>query len=142
MAIEEMDAYPGDASDHNCQDGDIRIEYHPNSGHGVEEFRFEEFKQAIPANPPPNDPEPWLPFKTRADFEFAALVQEAKMSKGQINSLIRLFNRCIKNEMDPFTLSSCDEMHKTLKVASERLPKVCSLVVLDALCIQDNRSEE
>ena len=87
-------------------------------------FGFEEFKRAPLANPPPEDPEPWAPFKTRADFEFTALAQDARMSKAQVNALISLFHRCIKGGDDSFTISSYNEMRNTLTVASERLPKV------------------
>ena len=88
-------------------------------------FGFEDFKKAPITNLPPEDPEPWTPFKTRADFEFAALVQDARMSKAQVDALISLFHRCIKGGDNSFTLSSHNEMRDTLTVASERLPKVC-----------------
>lgn len=116
-----------DADDHTCEDGDIRVNYHPSSGKKPEVFGFEEFKKAPLANPLPEDPKPWAPFKTRADFEFAALVQDARMSKAQVNALIKLFHRCIKGGDDPFTISSHNEMRDTLVTASERLPKVCLL---------------
>lgn len=122
----EMDTDPGDTSDTwSCQDGDIRIEYHPKSGRELKTFKFEDFTRAPPPNPPPEDPEPWMPFKTRADFEFTALTQDAKMSQAQVNTLIDLFHRCIESGKGSFTLSSHNGMYKTLEVASERLPKVC-----------------
>jgi hypothetical protein len=126
MAMGEMNPDPSDPSDWTCQDGDIRVKYHPCSGRGLETFRFEEFTWAPPASVPPEDPEPWTPFKTRADFEFAAFAQDVGISKAQIDSLIALFNRCIESGKDSFTLSSYDNMSKTLKVASEQLAKVCS----------------
>src|SRR5258705_10028050 len=101
--MSEVDTDPSDASNWSCEESDIRVEYHPNSGHGVKTFRFEEFTQAAPAISPPQDSEPWLPFKTRADFGFAALTLDAGMSKAQVNSLIKLFNSCIKIGMDSFT---------------------------------------
>ena len=87
-------------------------------------FRFEEFTRAAPPSPPPEDPEPWKPFKTRADFEFAALAHDIGMSKAQVNTLIGLFHRCIKSGKDTFTLSSYNEMCNTLSVASEQVAKV------------------
>jgi hypothetical protein len=125
MAMDEINPDPSDTSDWICQDGDIRVKYHPSSGRELESFRFEEFKQAAPASAPPEDPEPWKPFKTRADFEFVAIAQDAGLSKAQVNSLIGLFHRCLESGKDSFTLSSHNEMHNTLKVASERLAKVC-----------------
>ena len=88
----------------SCQDSDIRVEYHPSSGHRPETFKFEEFTQAAPACAPSVDPEPWAPFKTWADFEFAVLAQDTGMSKAQVNSLISLLHRCIESGKDSFTL--------------------------------------
>lgn len=117
--MDETNPDPSDTSDWSCQDSDIRVKYHPSSGRGSETFRFEEFKQAAPVSVPPEDPEPWKPFKTRADFEFAAITQDAGMSKAQVNSLIKLFHRCIESGKNSFTLSSHNEMCNTLTVASE-----------------------
>lgn len=118
---------PGNIDSRTHSDGDIRIEYHPSSGRKPEVFAFEEFTRAVQENTYPADPEPWAPFKTREDFEFAELARETGMTKGQINALIRLFHQCIENGKDSFTLSGYNEMHETLKVASERLPKVCCM---------------
>lgn len=122
--MSEMDTEPSNPSIMSCGDGDIRVKYHPNSGHEPRVFTLEEFTQEASASPSSADPEPWAPFKTRADFEFTALAQNAGMSKAQVNSLISLFRRCIKSGEDSFTISSYDQMRNTLKVASERLPKV------------------
>ena len=100
------------------------VEYHPSSGRRPRTFKFEEFTRTAPACTPSADPEPWAPFKTRADFEFAALAQDTRMSKAQVNSLIALFHRCIESGKDSFTLSNYGEMRNTLTVASEQLPKV------------------
>lgn len=121
-----MDVNPSSASNTHYQDSDIRIEYHPGSGRGPETSRFEEFTRTPPKNAsPPADPEPWAPFKTREDFEFAALARDTGMSKDQVNKLIGLFHKCIEGRKGSFTLSNYDEMRNTLTVASKRLPKVC-----------------
>ena len=123
-ATDEVDANPSDVSNMDCQDGDIKVKYHPSSGRKPEVLPFEEFIQSASAKPPPEDPEPWNPFKTRADFEFAALAQDTQISKGQVKRLIDLFHRCIKDGGDSFTISSCNEMCDTLTLASEQLAKV------------------
>ena len=120
----ETEAGPCDTGSSSCQDGDIMIEYHPSSGCEPEIFKFEEFTQRAPACTPSVDPEPWAPFKTRADFEFAAVAQDTGMSKAQVNTLIGLFHRCIESGKDSFTLSSYNEMCNTLTAASEQLSKV------------------
>ena len=106
-------------------DGDIQIEYHPSSGHNPKIFPFGESTQAALHSTPPADPEPWAPFKTREDFEFTTFVQDAGMLKAQVNKLIDLLHRCVEGGKDSFTLSSHGEMHDTLALASEQLPKVC-----------------
>jgi len=131
-----MNTDPGNADDgtgdRSPKCDDIRIEYHPNSGREPETFAFEDFVRAVPDSVPPVDPDPWKPFRTREDFEFTQLALDSAMSKAQVNEMIGLIHRCTKGEKSCFTLSSYDEMHKTLAVASERLPKVRSQAPLFA----------
>ena len=109
------------------EDGAIKVEYHPSSGQQSKVFAPGGFTgAALPGEASPVDPEPWAPFKTREDFEFTELALETGMSKKQVNSLIKLFHKCIKDGEGSFTLSNHEDMHKKLGVASERLPKVCS----------------
>lgn len=110
------------------EDGAIKVEYHPSSSQQSETLTpGEPMGAALPGDAPPVDPEPWAPFKTREDFEFTNLALETGMSKKQVNSLIKLFHKCIRDGKDSFTLSNYDDMHKKLGVASERLPKVSLL---------------
>lgn len=125
-----MDENTGDTNTRTHSDGDIRIEYHPSSGREPEMFTPGKFTGTEFKHTPPEDPEPWAPFRTRADFEFAAIVQDTRMSKAKAKALIRLFRKCVESGADSFTLSSYAEMQKTLKTASERLPKVCSCACL------------
>lgn len=106
--------------------GDIRVKYHPGSGRQPQTFTFDEFRKAPPKLDRTDklDQTPWAPFRTREDFEFAALMQRVKASKKDVNKLIRLFKKCINGKGGSFTLSSHKEMCETLTVASERLPKV------------------
>lgn len=55
-----------------------------------------EFKRAInDANSmEPPVKEPWLPFRSREDFDFAAITHDAAMNQLQINNLLDLFHRC------------------------------------------------
>lgn len=106
-------------------DDDIRREYHPNACREPEVFRFEAYQSRSPVVTPLVDPEPWLPFKTREDFEFAEIALATAMMKTQVNAMIDLLHRCINKGEGSFTLSNHDEMRRTLGVASDRLPKVC-----------------
>ena len=102
------------------------MEYHPNSGCGCKTFTFEEFQhigsESRRTHPP--DPEPWLPSKTRQDFEFAEIVLDTGMSQDQINALICLFWKCLEIGEESFTFLNYKDMRSTQTLASERLPKV------------------
>jgi len=121
-----VNADVGDPGDQSPNDDDIRVEYHPSSGREPEVSAFEDFVRVAPEHTPlaPPDPDPWTPFNTREDFEFAELALETGMSKAQVNRMIDLFHKCIEKK-GRFTLSNHAEMRKTLEAASERLPKVC-----------------
>lgn len=54
---------------------------------------------------PDNDNEPWKPFNTRADFEFAQLTLEASLSWGQVKHFIQLINH-LKSGKEGFSLSN------------------------------------
>ena len=84
-----------------------------------------DFVRTAPDGALPVGPDPWAPFKTKEDFEFTELVLGARMSKAEINAMISLLHRCIGDKENHFTLSSYDEMHRILAMASEQLPKVC-----------------
>ncbi|KAF9790697.1 hypothetical protein BJ322DRAFT_1017356 [Thelephora terrestris] len=114
-----------DANDASGSDGAIKVEYHPNSNREPKTSTFKEFKKKAAKADSTRlpDPEPWVPFKTQEDFEFATLTQDARMSKKQVNKLIDIFQRCIDKGKGTFTFSSHKEMKDTLTLAAERLPK-------------------
>ena len=105
------------------QDSDIRVKYHPNSGRRADTFKPDEYRRPVPNCNATSEPEPWAPFQTREDFEFAEMVLDAGMTKGQVKALIKLFHKCIKKE-GSFTISKYKELEGTFKVASNRLAKV------------------
>ena len=107
-----------------CHDDDIRREYHPNAHREPEVFRFDDYQSTPPVFAPPVEPEPWLLFKMREDFEFAEIALATAMTKSQVDATIDLLHRCIDKGKGSFTLSNHEEMRRTLKVASDRLPKV------------------
>lgn len=127
VANEAIHDSSGFTEDPRPFDDDIRREYHPSTGRKPEIFRFDAYQPVSSGTAaPPVDPEPWSPFKTREDFEFAEIALATAMTKAQSDAMINLLHRCIDKGKDSFTLSNCDEMRRTLKLASERLPKVCS----------------
>ena len=127
--MDETNTDSGNVGDGGPKADDIRIEYHPSSGREPETFAFGDFVRGAPKKTFSMGPDPWIPFKTREDFEFAEVALEAGMTKAHVNRMINLFHKC-QDEKDHITLSSYDEMHKILAVASERLPKVCLQIFL------------
>jgi hypothetical protein len=121
------DAKPSGSGSHsawNNQDDDIRVEYHPSSGRDTEILKLDEYQQSASGTSAPVDPEPWLPFQTREDFEFAEIALETGMTRKQVDALIKLFHRCIKKGEGSFTISSHKNMADTFKIAANRLTKV------------------
>lgn len=75
---------------------DIKVEYHPQSQRDPKLFRFEEFTRShdrAGINPAAFDSDPWKPFKSRDDFEFAEICLEAGLTKDQITALLCTFEK-------------------------------------------------
>ncbi|EDR06114.1 uncharacterized protein LACBIDRAFT_329259 [Laccaria bicolor S238N-H82] len=101
---------------------DIKVEYHPRSGHQPQFFSFDEYKsnfQDLDSVDIPVDPEPWKPFRSRLDFELAELILDTHMNKNQTNELISLIHQCI---LDPksFTLKNEPDLSKIWENAANR----------------------
>lgn len=106
--------------------GDIKIEYHPKSGMAPRVVSSEEYKASLvdesdPTSPP--DDEPWLPFKSREDFEFAELAHDAALNRPQIERMIKLFQRCQKMP-GPLTFKKYNDLKESLEKASSILTPV------------------
>lgn len=74
-----------------------------------------------PLEPP--DSEPWLPFRSRSDFEFAEFVHDAELNRPQIEKLIKLIRRC-NSAPDSFTFKNYDDLKGSLEDASKLLTPV------------------
>jgi len=85
----------------------------------------EEFKRGIndAASAELPDEEPWLPFRSREDFEFAEIVHDAAMNQSQIDNLIKFIHHCQENP-GTFTLESCRDLKKSWEDASALLTNV------------------
>ncbi|KAI6027992.1 hypothetical protein BKA83DRAFT_4462562 [Pisolithus microcarpus] len=97
----------------------ILIEYHPSAGRLSEKIPFIEFVwgHRPKAYKPDTSTDPWYPFRSCLDFEFAELVLEATLSKEQINHFLKLIKsaRC---GSDPFTLNEYSDLRSTWQAAS------------------------
>ena len=105
------------------------IEYHPHSERPARILTPEEFKGVSDHNPDPTAPpddEPWRPFSTREDFDFAELAHDTKLNQKQIERLIDIFNRCQKSP-GPFTIRKHSDLKYSLEEASKLLTNVIRL---------------
>ena len=106
--------------------GDIVIEYHDHSERERCIISSEEFKRSLKDESELTetvDDKPWLPFRSREDFEFAELVNDAALNRPQIDKLIKLIQQCQKNP-DSFTLRNHSDLKGSLESASKLLTPV------------------
>lgn len=108
---------------------DIKIEYHPKSGcqYVIQCFQDYEFS-STPKKSVVIDDEPWKPFCTQLDFEFAELALQAALSKGQINAFIKLIHHCAE-QVEKLTLKNSDDLEDVWENASTRMTPVSCLAV-------------
>jgi len=97
---------------------DIKVEYHPHSRRDERVYHFEEFRQVKPSRPTPLcDTQPWLPFRSRLDFEVAELALHTALSKDESDHLIKLIHRAMSGQED-FTLTSDKEIREIWESSS------------------------
>ncbi|KAF8207999.1 hypothetical protein K438DRAFT_2071545 [Mycena galopus ATCC 62051] len=63
--------------------------------------------------------EPWLPFRTRLDFEVSEFAQENMLNRQATNKLIALIRRCGAN-LEDFTIENYNDMNKQWEAASTK----------------------
>lgn len=104
---------------------DIRVEYHPRSGHPTETFQFHEYTNTLPADDIKisANSEPWKPFRSRLDFELAKLMLDTHMNKSQSTTLISLIHHCISDPQS-FTLSGYSDLANVWEQAATRATNV------------------
>jgi len=106
--------------------GDVVIEYHPHSKRGTRIVSMEEFKASFIDNSDPTSPpddEPWRPFRSREDFEFAELVHDASLNRPQIEKFIKLIRRC-QDAPGSLTFQKYSDLKDSLESASKILTPV------------------
>lgn len=109
--------------------GDILIEYHPHSGKVTRILSPEEFKESLGDRSEPTDQpddEPWRPFRSREDFEFADFVHDAALNRTQIEWLMKFVQHC-QDTPGSFTLRNYNDLKSLLEDASKLLTPVSTL---------------
>ncbi|KAJ7360797.1 hypothetical protein DFH08DRAFT_921182 [Mycena albidolilacea] len=107
--------------DAESEELDIRYEFHPHSGldpehHSLEDYlRLESSRQRLPST----DEQPWLPFRTRLDFEVSEFAQENMLNRAATNKLLSLIRRCGAN-LEEFTIRNWQDMNKQWDAASKK----------------------
>ena len=85
----------------------------------------EEFKRVIDDSNSmePSIKEPWLPFRSREDFEFAEIAHDVAMNRSQVDDLLMLFHRC---QQDPgkVTFRNYSDLRQSWKDSSKLLTDV------------------
>ncbi|KAG2065452.1 hypothetical protein BDR04DRAFT_1130398 [Suillus decipiens] len=89
----------------------FKTEYHPSTGRETLYQAFEEFGLREPVCVPPVDAEPWRPFCSRADMEFAEIAADAALNKSHINALLGLMAR-IADGRTQITFRNESDLHK------------------------------
>ena len=116
----------------------INIVYHPNSKRAEEIKSLYDYCHELKTSQPV-EKEPWKPFQTRGDFEFAELVLAASLSDKQTNALIALVRRFVRGE-ETFTITSNTDLQGKWKQASLKLTDVRdSIPFLHHLILLDNK---
>ena len=102
----------------------IKTVYHPSSGRSPRIVKFEDYREQEENLPDlAHNTEPWKPFQTKADFEFAELAHEAFMTENQIERLIKLIHSVANNE-DKFTFKNNRDLTEAWGKASNLLTPV------------------
>lgn len=92
---------------------------------------FEDFQRNLMAatpDPLPNK-KPWLPFKSRLEFEVAQIALEAVLNNDQTDQLIKICHQCaIWN--DEFTFENPKDIHRKWDAASQRITGVVQFLFM------------
>ncbi|PPQ63348.1 hypothetical protein CVT24_006721, partial [Panaeolus cyanescens] len=94
----------------------IRTQYHPRSQLPTTVVDFDDY-QARPSPQPHVFADPYSPFKSRTDFEFAEIALKSALTQDQIDAMIQLFER-VKSGQDSFNITSHRHLRETWEAAS------------------------
>lgn len=104
---------------------DIKVKYHPSSQRPAAIYRFEDYiaDRGPTVAPSTCDPDPWHPFASRLEFEFAELTHQAGMNHGQIDKLLGLIER-IRNRESSFDFHTSKDVRAAWDKATLLNPNV------------------
>jgi hypothetical protein len=102
---------------------DIRTEYHPSSKRETRVDAFEDFGKTITPPTPVHNLSPWLPFRSKAEFEFAEVALQTAMSNKQLDTLINVV-RTLMEGKEAFEIENHRDVQTLWDGASESLTPV------------------
>ena len=105
---------------------EFKTEFHPRGSRPDLLQTFEEFGVTSHAPEAPADEEPWRPFRSRGDFEFAKIAVNASLSKAHINALLDLISRVKMGETE-LTLKNENDLRQAYDNAAKELTPVSTL---------------
>jgi hypothetical protein len=82
---------------------------------------------------PPLDKSPWLPFRSKEEFEFAELAHVAALIKDQVDDLVKLIKRCERNP-GSFMFEGVQDLERSWEDASKLLTPVHFFVPYISTC--------
>lgn len=105
---------------------DIKIVYHPHSGLREEIISFEEWAERANKVADRNiafaletiDKEPWQPFQSRVDYEFAEAMHDAQMSRPHVERMVACMKTATKDSpKTEFSIGSEPHLRKVWDLA-------------------------
>lgn len=107
---------------------DIKVQYHRSSHRPTQIYAFEDYKQEKrKVDPHVFSKQPWLPFNTRTEFDFAELAHEAHLSKGHIARMLDII-AAASSHPESFTFKTPADVDRAWKRAEQQYPTVCYLL--------------
>lgn len=120
------DRSPSSSPEHD----DFKIEYHPSLQQSPRICRFHEYQRDRPAGLSRDEllahlDQPWRPFSTRSDFEFAELALRTGMSAKDVDDMLSLIRRVASGDTPDLTFRSHADISAAWENASRSHSQVC-----------------
>ena len=108
---------------------DIAAVYHPGSQQKTKVEHFSNYMKTLENTSEPqasekHDQEPFYPFATRLDFQFAEVALAAHLSRSQTEAMLNIIKEAVEGK-SAFTLSSFSQLQKTWAEAEKMHTAVC-----------------
>lgn len=104
---------------------DIKTQYHPNSNIREKVDSFSTYKTTKSSPDAGPKGQPWAPFRSRAEFEFAEIALDAALSNHHVDALIDIIHTLIKGD-SAFELKNNNDIRNLWDIASSTITAVCT----------------